>query len=148
MTEKDLGTVARRVGPDQNETRDLEPDVVIRRKTQSDDKGPVVAVGDVKLKTDEKPSSGDFYQLATYQAYADVHGIVVYPKKETDEHDLEYVSTDGASDRVDLFIRTIDISPSDSYQPYIEQLIECLREPVTQLLSRTEPQTKRSERRD
>jgi 5-methylcytosine-specific restriction endonuclease McrBC regulatory subunit McrC len=137
MTEKDLGTVARRVGPDQNDTRDLEPDIVIRRKTQSDDKGPVVAVGDVKWKTDEKPSSGDFYQLATYQAYADVPGIVVYPEKETDEHDLEYVSTDSASNRGNLLIRTIDISSSDSYQSFIDQLIGSLSGPVTQLLTRT-----------
>ena len=148
MTKKDLGTVARRIGPDQNDTRDLEPDIVIRRKTQSDDKGPVVAVGDVKWKTDEKPSSGDFYQLATYQGYADVPGIVVYPEKETVEHDLEYVSTDSASNRGNLLIRTIDISSSDSYKSFIDQLIASLSEPVTQLLTYTELQAKRAKSRD
>ncbi|QZA89513.1 McrC family protein [Salinarchaeum sp. IM2453] len=133
ITENDLGDLAESRSGD--ETRSLEPDLVLRDRTTDD---CVVAVGDAKWKTDDSPSRGDFYQLAVYQAQEETPGVFVYPDgTETETRAYDY--TESAARRGPLLVRSLDVQETDSiserYDDYVGSIKSSAEEIVDDLLA-------------
>jgi 5-methylcytosine-specific restriction enzyme subunit McrC len=136
VTSNDLGVLVDSV--DSNESRSLEPDFIIRRKTgQAPSTEPVVAVGDAKWKkpSSKAPSRNNLYQLATYQAKFGTPGILVYPSSDTDvEKRYQYDNSVGSdAERGELIVTQLSLSAKESYGEYTRNLENSIHGTVHQL---------------
>jgi 5-methylcytosine-specific restriction enzyme subunit McrC len=137
VTTNDLGVLARRTTGTESDTRRLEPDFIIRRRTDDPPSDqPVVVVGDAKWKESTDPSTDDLYQLATYQGKFGTPGLLVYPTAGTqDQKRYRYDDSQGSdAGRGDLIITQLSIGPAESLDRYTEVLESTLKPELDQLL--------------
>ena len=128
ITRNDLGPLVK--SEQSSKPRRLEPDLIVRRR--SDDQ--VVLVGDVKWKKHSAPSRNDLYQIATYQAKYSTPGILLYPLTNDNSHD-RYDYIEDSVDRPSLYLRTIEINTSSSYDQFQNHLQDKLYESLSSLIN-------------
>lgn len=140
VTTNDLGVLATQGDGDNESSRRLQPDFIIRRRIgEAPSTEPVVAVGDAKWKDSTTPSRNDLYQLATYQAKFGTPGLIVYPATDANIQKCYQYDDETGSDagRGDLLVRQLSVSQLESYNAYERELETSLQPAVHQLISMT-----------